>query len=282
MRRLWPLLLVALLVPTVAGHEGEEDCGDISPFEEFSHLRLWEATVAPGQEVSRMLSFGSCPLQEGWWVTVWIDADGPLQMRMEHDGTLAAWDMDGVATPTLQMPVSGFPDLVLNNTGTEPARFRLYFDQTCDCTFKGVPVPSGPLWFNADAKAGDTVRFDFRFAATTIALQEPEVPETITVRTARVVPGADGNQELSVTQSTFHPRTEASCQPDALRFVGCQSVSFTATEDGTQYLWMWVEHDGDPAWLVQVSPVLTVDKEAPAAPVALLLLALVALTASRR
>jgi len=231
----------------------------------MDHLRLWEDELAPGETVDRPLGFSGCPLAEDWWVVVWMEG-GPVDVNFEHEGALLrAWAHNGTGVQHVQLPAPGFPDLRIRNAGQEPVSFRLYFDQTCDCTAKGVSA-NGPVWLNADAVAGQDVTFDLRvWPFWPLVGDGPETPGLVRVRASHVTPTTDGPVVHATEESSFRPRQDATCDEELDGFVGCMQVAFTARADGTQYVYVEVLEGVGDGWMVQILPTIDVAEQTPLA-----------------
>lgn len=267
-RALWLLLLV----PLAAGHGDEDHSCDL--FGTMGHLEIWNETVAPGGKTSVQTAFNGCPLPEGWWVNYWMDGAG-LELSVNYEGaTYGPWAMQGERF--LRTPGEGFPVLTVHNPTNESRSFELYFDHTCDCTGKVAPRDGG-IWFNTPTDGA--VDWSFRFAA--VAAHADVItpsPETFTVHVAMVEPTIVGPQTLREVTRTF--TMDDDCMPESSRLVGCMDVMFEGDIDGTQYLWMRVEHDAGPEHLITVAPTFE-QVESPGWPV-LGFVALLGLAAMRR
>lgn len=262
MRRFLPLLLLPLL-PLAAGH-GEDDHGCTLTEPALVHLDLWEGTVAPGESLRQLTAFSGCAMPEGWWLNYWMDGAG-LQLTVDHEGTtFGPWPMDGERF--LQLPEDGFPVLTIHNPTNESHDFRMYYDHSCDCTGKAVPVNGGGIWFNAEA-----TNIDWSFRLTPVerdfTATAPQ-PQELLIELLHVRPTADGLVELDRVELVAGP--EDTCLPGT-RLVACLEASFSGAIDGTQYLWMRVTHDGTDEHVVQVRPQFTVQEDAPGAPLVWLL-----------
>lgn len=278
MRWLVACLLLSL-VPVAAGHGGEHTCDESNQREGWTHLRLWEDTVEGNASRLMAWDFG-CPLREDWWVSVWIDAQGPMDLAIDHEGArlLDADVPAGTSVHHVQLPVAGFPELHLN--AAAPTAFRAYFDQTCECPVKGVPVTEGPAWFNVDAPAGATVQHDFRLVPVQVSNTDAgRMPRHINVTIQHVEPSTDGLRVLDEEVHRFDTQS-AGCGPEGGLFQGCIEHRFASTGD-MQYLWVTVEHDGT-AWAVSLRPTIDVEEQAPGPAVVWLLAACVALAAWAR
>ncbi len=250
--RVAALLLLSMFAVPVAAHGGEHVCGD--PLAGLNHLRIWEETLAAGESAQALGIFDGCPLRAGWWMAVWMEAPEGFALTIEHENQdLGTWDMQGYAH--VQLPVDGFPEFTV--TASQPGTFRLYFDQTCACTGKGIPINGGSAWFNVEAAAGETVTFDFRFTPVWSGLQAPAMPDQMRVELAWVEPTDNGPVVIEREIVTFHETCVET------RFTGCHEYSFTAERDGTQYVWVTTAHNGDDGWIIQAAPELRVGLDAP-------------------
>lgn len=262
------LLLAVLLIPLAVGH-GEEvhwEGERLPPGEYLSHSRVWDVALGPDQTVNTTLAFeGGVPLKEGWLILVRAQvAQGPVEATVEQGHTqVAHWSWEpGDHTVTTRSPATEFLTLELHNPGDQNATVKLYFDQTCECTLKGLPMESGPLWFDAPTTEGTEVHYNFSVVTSPLASGAPETPwdgGTMTVRVDLVEASPDG-ATLQVTDSrqwTFDG-DDAQCFPDHPRFNVCLPYSFVASGSGNQALWFEMELD-HPGWGVQVNPQITTD-----------------------
>lgn len=180
MRAALPLLALASLViaaPLAVAHGGGE----------FPHVNPLSVTLAPGQNRTLELTFeenmtraamGNKSFEAGW---VFIlnavpqvgGAPMVVELRPGHNVNLgdavATWTITAPAGNTsLQattvhaaalMPVTDVYSLVFRHGGgTSNATLTFFYDQTCNCAGKPIPVevPNGLVVFNADVKKGAT------------------------------------------------------------------------------------------------------------------------------
>ena len=276
MRRFLAFLLLPLL-PLAAGHADESHgCTITEPA--LHHLQMWNGTVEPGETARTLTSFQGCAMPEGWWLNYWMDGEG-LELTVEHEGTsFGPWPMAG--TRFIQLPTQGFPVLMVTNPTNESLDYRLYFDHTCDCTGKAIPVSGGGVWFNAPLGPDERIDWKFRFTSVKAdaGVTTPE-PQNYTVTVARVTPTAAGPEHVQVVTRLYGP--EDTCL-EGHRFIGCLEVSFDRGTDGTQYLWMRIEHDGGEGHSIQVRSEFKTEEQAPGLPVVATMALLAVVAAGKR
>jgi len=284
MARVLACLLVLALLPVVAGHPAEDTLLPAGSY--LNHTEVWNGTVAAGGTVNTTLAFGGAPLRAGWFLLFSGEAAG-LHADLRHDGrSVATWSWNGPFLATVRLPETGVYGLELRNEGAGTAPFRLYYDQTCECSSKAVHG-DGPLWFNLEARAGERVELAF----AVVPYQEPGAP-------------ADGDRDdVTVHATLARALPEAATWPEGFLLLDEARVTipagnaapyttfplpFTAGEDGMHYVLVDVRHDGPPGWSFQVKPRWSVEAadvrsaEAPAVPAVLLSVLALAGAALRR
>lgn len=273
--RLWPLLLLALL-PLAGAHPDHLNGNSLQ------HITLETVTVEPGETLTYPLDFQGQPFTGGWDWLLRADVDGRLQFSLNM-GAIAVgqWDWaSGEHIGLATIPFNGTMELAVHNPGARAATTSFYYDQTCNCLFKLVPMDSGPVWLNIPAEAGKQVTFNLTFFTQPLA--QGDEPDHIDVSVRHVELRPEGLAVIEEWSDAFTVR-EAPCHPGA-KWSACMEVSFIARATGDQVLWLEIEHDSDDAWGIGVRPLADVRepvKESPGPALPLLLLGLVALAQRR-
>lgn len=160
-----PLVIcLAFLAPTGSAHmghcEGSED--------ELCHISVTVQDLAPGQEHTYKLHServgGDFP--EGWIVTAFggIQGNGAVIVNLTTGNeTLQqwTWTAGGFHSNSTRIERTGHYELRLRNTGAETVRYGFYYDQSCNCAYKVIPLPGGFVLFNYDLPAGRDVSVGF-------------------------------------------------------------------------------------------------------------------------
>ncbi|MBW3582922.1 MAG: hypothetical protein KY455_07475 [Euryarchaeota archaeon] len=134
----------------------------------FPHVNPYTKTLAPDERQSLPLTFEEGEFAAGWVFLVNIRIDngtGPLRVELfEAQGSPApalSWDVaavEGMQTFSGALPSDGMYTLSIVNKGPDNATFSLYYDQSCNCAQKPVPVetPAGVVVFQVDPTKGDS------------------------------------------------------------------------------------------------------------------------------
>lgn len=141
MRWIAPLLLLAFL-PSAAAHGG------------MGHLSVEVEDYAPGQTVVSTIDGGNeGPLRKGWVFALGsiVQAPGRLEVSLARDGAVSdryVWE-DGVTHfNTTRLVVDEYVDVRIHNPTNQTVRAGFYFDQSCNCAGKTIPLPMGTVLFN--------------------------------------------------------------------------------------------------------------------------------------
>ncbi len=262
----WVLLL--LLVPLVAGHP------DHLGGQALQHITLETVTVEPGETLTYPLDFQGQPFTGGWHWLLRADLDGPLRFDLSAGAvSVGSWDWSagqqiGIAT----IPFNTTLNLQVHNPGNAPVTTSFYYDQTCKCLYKLVPMESGPVWLDLPANATQNVWFNLTFFTSPLSSGADE-PRHVDVA-VKHVEMTDRGLGVRESWSRSFEVGKAPCHGGA-KWSGCMELEFTAERDGEQLLWLEIEHDGGPGWGIGVRPLADArdaDNEAPglALPLALL------------
>lgn len=259
-------VLGLLLTMPVAGHEPGEEAV-LEPDTYLNHVMVHEGELAPGAWENTTLAFGGTPLR-GWWFLLFSGrVDGTVEATVVHDNaTVAAWTWttDQADMHVFRLNDTGFHELRLHNPGPHNATYRMFFDNTCDCSSKAALMQESPLWFNYNITTPGRVGLEFAVVPFTgpPALQDP--PPL-------------GDVRLHATVATWNGGSDA--WPDGFEVVrehdvlftgldedwGTFDLDFRADDNATYYILVTLEHESDEAWRFQVRPVIEMPegKEAP-------------------
>lgn len=144
--------------PPTLSHEGQ-----------IHHLEVRQNTLAPGANETLVVDFERGPLIQGWFffVLVNLSEGDSLLLTLEKDHLVVhQWTITslGRSLRSALLSTGGpFSMRLANPSATKNASYHLYFDQSCNCPGKIVPVQlDRPLLvFNIDAEAEE--RIDARF-----------------------------------------------------------------------------------------------------------------------
>lgn len=161
-------LLAVLAAPVAHAHGGHE----------FPHVNPMTTSPRPGGNESVELTFNEGmidrqdPRFEAGSVFVLSarlgNGSGPVEVALRQGhvaslgATVAAWTVQGSGTNhvTVSFPAMDVYTLVFRNPGPGNASVTWFYDQSCNCAGKPIPVevPEGLVVFNADVKKGSTWR----------------------------------------------------------------------------------------------------------------------------
>jgi hypothetical protein len=153
--RLFAVLLALSLLVMSASARAAEDGVD--------HVELVEGQLAPGAERVYDLKFGEGPLRQGWLFGLMgqIKAGTADLTLLDPAGQPAAqWRWDTTAQPRwdgLALPSDGDYRLRVASVGAEELSYALYYDQSCFCAGKLMPLEGGVVIFHGSASAGAPV-----------------------------------------------------------------------------------------------------------------------------
>ncbi|MGH9896276.1 MAG: hypothetical protein ACREA0_30640, partial [bacterium] len=144
------LVLLGLWAPSAAGHEGGTG---------FHHLSVEVRQLNASEARSYALESDEGPFRQGWVFIVYggVEGSGSVVVNLTHGGQLVdqwTWRPGAYAKNTTRLPATGDYNLTLWNPGPESTKFAFYFDQSCNCQVKVIPLPGGFVLFNYDLPAG--------------------------------------------------------------------------------------------------------------------------------
>lgn len=161
-------LLVASLVAAVPGADAHRSDCQASAGGSLCHLTLNVQDLAPGDEHTYALHSeriaGDFPA--GWVVTAFAGIQGAGQVTANltlGNETRHSWEWNGnrFHSNSTRIGETGHYALHLQNPGTESVRYAFYYDQSCNCASKVIPINGGFVLFNYDLPAGRNVRLGF-------------------------------------------------------------------------------------------------------------------------
>jgi hypothetical protein len=127
------------------------------------HVTLIEGELAPGASRVYDLKFGEGPLRRGWlFALVGQVSSGTAGLTLlDPAGQPAAqWRWDVTTAPRwdgLTLPSDGDYRLRVASDGAVALRYTLYYDQSCFCAGKKMPLEGGVVIFQGSAPAGAPV-----------------------------------------------------------------------------------------------------------------------------
>lgn len=262
-------LSVALLVPSPlasGGHPPEEEA------EAFTHITLSVEDLPPGETVVHHLLSPEGPLRAGWIYIIYggVQGEGQVVVNLTHAGDLTdrfVWTGGAFHKNSTKIQGTGDHDLVLWNPTNDTVRYAFYYDQSCNCAGKSIPLPGGFVLFNNKFQAGREVTYDlfvYDEAITLKAALAAYDPERST---------ADWPEDFDILEE------KTVSGKDWLNF------TFTPEETATYYVFYEAVAGASPEEPVMLTPIIEVESdegEAPASVVAWLFLALVLLVGAAR
>src|SRR5262245_49190440 len=154
-RRLMSTILLALLVCGAAPARAAEGGVD--------HVTLMEGALAPGASQLYLLKFGEGDLRRGWlFALVGQVREGAAELTLlDPAGQAAAqWRWEATDAPRwegIAIPRDGEYRLRVASAGATALRYTLYYDQSCFCAGKQLPLEGGVVVFQGSAPAGSSV-----------------------------------------------------------------------------------------------------------------------------
>lgn len=127
------------------------------------HVTLIEGQLAPGAVRLYDLKFGEGPLRRGWLFALvgQVHAGAADLTLLDPGGQPAAqWRWDATAQPRwdgLTLPSDGDYRLRVASAGGQALNYTLYYDQSCFCSGKKMPLEGGVVIFQGSAAAGAPV-----------------------------------------------------------------------------------------------------------------------------
>lgn len=260
-----PLLLVALgaiPMPGDAAHgEHPPACND----EVFFHLCLDIYELEPGETKIRHLSSPEGDLRAGWVYIIYggVDGQGTVTATLEANGEPVdqfVWT-PGFHKNSTKIQQTGPHDLVLHNPSNDTAaRYAFYYDQSCNCAGKLIPLPGGFVLFNYELPAD-----------TDVTIRFPLIDGWgLEGAVARLDPDA---------QFARWPADYTLLMQSKAEDKGWLTFDFHTQERGTYYLFLQETKGASPSEPITLTPEITVHEDvedAPGAASGILLAALVA------
>jgi hypothetical protein len=127
------------------------------------HVTLMEGRLAPGASRVYRLKFGEGDLRQGWLfglVGQIHSGAADLTLLGPDMKPAAQWHWDTTDAPRwdgIAIPRDGAYSLRVASGGSAELRYTLYYDQSCFCAGKKVPLEGGVVIFQGSASAGAPV-----------------------------------------------------------------------------------------------------------------------------
>jgi hypothetical protein len=148
---------LALLLAIVGGGPARAEEGGVD------HVTLMEGELAPGASRVYQLKFGEGDLRRGWLFALvgQVRAGAADLALLDPAGQPAAqWRWEPTDAPRwegIAIPRDGEYRLRVGSAGAQALRYSLYYDQSCYCAGKQLPLEGGVVIFQASAAAGSPV-----------------------------------------------------------------------------------------------------------------------------
>jgi hypothetical protein len=155
-RRLLLAALALCLVFNGVGLARAEDGG-------VDHVTLMQGELAPDASRVYQLKFGEGDLRRGWLFALvgQVHAGAAELTLLDPTGQAAAqWRWEPSDAPRwdgIAIPHDGEYRLRVASAGSAPLRYSLYYDQSCFCAGKKLPLEGGVVIFQASAATGSLV-----------------------------------------------------------------------------------------------------------------------------
>lgn len=243
------------------------------------HFRVHEDTLEPGAEHRLPIQSASHgDLRAGWIYILHAIVDGnhSLQASLQHKHEPVAeytWHHDTPTTGYTKIQSTGAHELVITNPGEQAVDYRFYYDQSCNCEGKMIPLEGGSVMFNYPLPAGSEIQLsypvvrDWHLKATLATYDE-------------TLASADWPQDFQILE-------EQEAEGPGNGISGQRWMNFTIAPPANQMYYVHIEalNGGSPQEPVMLSAIFDVhaEREAPAPLVLpMILLALGLLTLGRR
>jgi hypothetical protein len=250
-RRILIAALALLLVASGAGLARAEDGG-------VDHVTLMEGELAPGASRVYQLKFGEGDLRRGWLFALvgQVHAGAADLTLLDPAGQpTAQWRWEPTDAPRwdgIAIPRDGQYRLRVASAGAATLRYTLYYDQSCFCAGKKLPLEGGVVIFQGSAAPGSPVE---AWLAT-----EGDVETSVQVAYRS---GPDGRWPVDYRVLPVAPRLDTRSDGSSHQ----ESLTFTAESPDPYYLIVqsrkgtggisFLAEEGDAAGttgLVQVAP----------------------------
>jgi len=209
-------LLIALLCVPARAEEGGVD-----------HVTLMQGELAPGASRVYTLKFGEGDLRRGWlFALVGQVRAGAADLTLLDPAGLPAgrWRWEPTDAPHwegIAIPRDGQYRLRVASAGTAALRYTLYYDQSCFCAGKKLPLAGGVVVFQASAAPGAQVE-------AWLATESPmDMDVQVAYRSAPAGRWPDDYRLLPITPQ-LDTRTDSSFRQE--------SIAFTATTPDPYYV----------------------------------------------
>jgi hypothetical protein len=152
-------IAIALVMGLPAGFAAHPEGGE----RPLGHLHLDVRDLGPGESYVHHVESVEGPLRAGWIYILYgyVEGDGHVIVELDHEGNVTdrfVWTGGGYHHNSTKVRHSGAHDLTLTNPTNATLRYAFYYDQSCNCDGKVIPVPRGFVLFNHDFEAGREVR----------------------------------------------------------------------------------------------------------------------------
>jgi len=191
------------------------------------HVTLIEGELAPGTSRVYDLKFGEGPLRRGWlFALVGQVSAGTAGLTLLDPGgqPAAEWRWEATTAPRwdgLTLPSDGEYRLRVTSDSDAALRYTLYYDQSCFCAGKKMPLEGGVVIFQGSAPAGAPVEAWLGMDSSM------ETSVQVAYRAAPAGRWPDDYQQISVVPSS-------ETQDDG-RFLQ-ESLAFTAASSDPYYV----------------------------------------------
>ncbi len=129
-----------------------------APGTPMDHFQVVAGTLTPQESRASVLGFDGGPLVGGWVFLLVARVQGTAieATLLIQNQSVASWTVPPSDTwvTTVRLPQDGLYDLLLRNPGVTDVTFAFYYDQSCNCAGKALPVefPHGLMIFNVDTR----------------------------------------------------------------------------------------------------------------------------------
>lgn len=155
-----------LTAPALTAHEFEGEVEPRCDDEVFFHLCLDIADLEPGANKTRHLLSPEGDLRAGWVYIIYggVDGQGTIIADLVHDNKTVesfVWT-PGFHKNSTRIQSTGEHHLVLRNPSNDTSvRYAFYYDQSCNCVGKVIPLSGGFVLFNNKFPGDTDISVDF-------------------------------------------------------------------------------------------------------------------------